>query len=340
MIMSKPMYSRYLNRHTLLHVFMLLWATCYATVTLAEVKLPEVDSQYVDFSVEDPTRDAGYVIGDILHRKVTLSIKKPYQLIKESLPIVGYEHRYKGQVSGIELAKIDVEKSESSDGETYTLDLYYQVFKTDRVAKPAALRAEILKLRNTENKEVVQLRLPSFNFRISPLSVIGQIKLDQEMYPFIPPLTIDNSKVIFNLKVLAVILALSLLGLLYILGTHAWLPRMGAPFAKAYRDIKKLTNSPEGIKQAVSRVHEALNQTAGGSLFTNNLDAFIAKNPAFAPAKQEIDAFFGLSHEVFFQDASHKLNDENQKSWLLKLCRTLRDCERGLTPDLPQGKVA
>ncbi len=118
MIMSKPMYSRYLNRHTLLHVFMLIWATCYATLTLAEVKLPEVDSQYVDVSVEDPTRDAGYVIGDILHRKVTLSIKKPYQLIKESLPIVGYEHRYKGQVSGIELAKIDVEKLETSNGET------------------------------------------------------------------------------------------------------------------------------------------------------------------------------------------------------------------------------
>lgn len=334
------MYSSYLNRHTLLHVFILIWATCHATLTFAEVKLPEVDSQYIDVEIEDPTRDAGYVIGDILHRKVTLAIKKPYQLVKESLPIVGYEHRYKGQVSGIELSKIDVIQSESADGETYTLDLYYQVFKTDRVAKPAALRAEILKLRNTEKKEVVQYRLPSFNFRISPLSVIGQIKLDQEMYPFIPPLTLDNSKVIFNLKILATILALSLLGLLYILGTHAWLPRMGAPFAKAYRDIRKMNDTPDGIQQAVTRVHEALNKTAGASLFSNNLDAFIANNPAFMPAKQEIDAFFGLSHQIFFQDASHKLNDDNQKPWLLKLCRTLRDCERGLTPDLPHGKAA
>jgi mxaA protein len=334
------MYSSYLNRHTLLHVFILISGICYAALSFAEVKLPEVESQYINAEIEDPTRDAGYVIGDILHRKVTLTIKKPYQLVKESLPIVGYEHRYKGQVSGIELSKIDIKTSESADSETYTLDLYYQVFKTDRVAKPAALRAEILKLRNTEKKEVVQYRLPSFNFRISPLSVIGQVKLDQEMYPFIPPLTLDNSKVIFNLKVLAVILALSLLGLLYILGTHAWLPRMGAPFAKAYRDIRKMNDTADGIKQAVTRVHEALNKTAGGSLFSNNLDAFIAKNPAFAPVKQEIEAFFGLSHQVFFQDASHKLNDANQKSWLLKLCRVLRDCERGLTPDLPHGKAA
>ncbi len=340
MIMSKPMYSSYLNRHTLLHMFIFICATWYAAQTFAEVKLPDVDSEYIDVNIEDPTRDAGYVIGDILHRKVTLTIKEPYELVKESLPIVGYEHRYKGQVSGIELSKIDIKTSENADGITYTLDLYYQVFKTDRVAKPAALRAEILKLRNTEKKEIVQYRLPSFNFRISPLSVIGQIKLDQEMYPFIPPLTLDNSKVIFNLKILAAILALALLGLLYILGTHAWLPRMGAPFAKAYRDIKKMTDSPEGIKQAVTRVHEALNKTAGGSLFSNNLDAFIAQKPAFSPAKHEIEAFFGLSHQVFFQDASHMLNDENQKTWLLKLCRNLRDCERGLIPDLPEGKVA
>jgi mxaA protein len=310
---------------------------CFSQYIHAEVKLQSVDDQYIDLKVEDPTRDAGYVVGDILSRKITITIKKPYQLIKESLPIVGYEHRYKGQVSGIELVGLNKVTTEHADSETHELDLSYQVFKTGRVAKPAALRAEILQLRNTENKkEVVQYRIPSFSFRISPLSVIGQVKLDQEMYPFTPPLTLDNSKTIVNIKILTGLLAFALLGLLYIFGSHAWLPRMGAPFAKAYRDIKKIADTPEGFKQAISRVHEALNKTAGGSLFSNNLDAFIAKQPAFAPAKQVIEQFFGLSHQVFFQDGSHALGHDNPKAWLLTLCRTLRDCERGLVPDIAQ----
>lgn len=318
--------------------FFTLCVMCFSQHIYAEVKLPAVNDQYIEIKVEDPTRDAGYVVGDILHRKIILTIKKPYQLIKESLPIVGYEHRYKGQVSGIELVKINTTTTERADSETHVLDLSYQIFKTGRVAKPAALRAEILRLRNTENhKEVVQYRIPSFAFRISPLSVIGQVKLDQEMYPFIPPLTLDSSKVIVHIKVLIGLLALTLLGLLYIFGTHAWLPRMGAPFAKAYRDIKKMADTPEGVKQAVSRMHTALNETAGASLFSNNLDAFIARKPAFAPVKQEIERFFGLSHQVFFEDGSHTLNHDHPKSWLLTFCRSLRDCERGLVPDIAQG---
>lgn len=320
----------------LIRTLLIVCALCFSQQLLADVKLPSIDAQYIDIKIEDPKRDAGYVVGDILNRKVTITIKKPYQLIKESLPIIGYEHRYKGQVSGVELVKIQSTTSEKSDSETHVLDLSYQIFKTGRVVKPAALHREVLKMRNTEKKkQIVQYALPAFTFRISPLSLIGQIRLDQEMYPFTPPLTLDNSKVIANLKILAVILALALLGLLYILGSRAWLPRMGASFAKAFRDIKKMdVSSPEGMQEAVTRVHTALNKTAGASLFTNNLAAFIAENPAFAPAKTVIEQFFGLSHQVFFADASQALNTDDPKAWLLNLCRTLRDCERGLVPDV------
>ncbi len=328
--MTTPIQPNFLCR-----VITILCFMCLSPTLLAKVELPAIDEKYIDVSVMDPARDSGYVVGSILSRKVTITIKKPYQLIKESLPIVGYEHRYRGKVSGIELAKINVNSIHRANSETYVLDLDYQVFKRDRVARPAALRAEELKMRNTENKkEIVQYKLPVFTFRISPLSVIGQIKLDQEMYPYTPPITIDNSKAIFKLKVLATILSLALLGLLYILGKHAWLPRMGAPFARAYRDIKKMSDSTEGLQQAVTRIHLSLNKTAGASLFSNNLDAFITSKPAFAPAKQEIEKFFGLSQQVFFEDAAKPIETENPKAWLLQLCRHLRNCERGLVPDL------
>jgi mxaA protein len=320
------------------HALISLVILSFSQIILADVKLPSIDEKYVSIKLEDPVRDAGYVVGDVLSRRVTITIKKPYQLIKESVPIVGYEHRYKGQISGVELVNIDMSSTENAASETHVLDLSYQVFTTSRVAKPAALRAEILKIRNTENKkQILQYRVPSFPFRVSPLSVYGQVKLDQELYPFTPPLTIDNSKAIFNVKVLVTILSLALLGLLYIFGTRAWLPRMGAPFAKAYRAIKKLPDSQEGIQQAVARVHQSLNETMGASLFNNNLDEFLLKKPAFKPAKQEIEKFLGLSHQVFFEEASKPLSTDNPKAWLLQLCRHLRNCERGLVPDLTQG---
>ena len=331
----------YLMRSDIYRFLAILCLILFSQQIFADVKLPSIDDKYVSIKLEDPVKDAGYVVGDILSRKVAITVKKPYQLIKESVPIVGYEHRYKGQISGIELVKINMSSKENADSETHVLDLSYQVFTTSRVAKPAVLRAEILKMRNIENKEeVLQYRVPSFSFRISPLSVYGAVKLDQEMYPFIPPLTLDNSEAIFNVKILASILSLALLGLLYIFGTRAWLPKMGAPFAKAYRDIKKMPSTDEGVQQAVTRVHQSLNKTAGASLFTNNLETFIASKPAFAPVKQEIEKFFGLSHQVFFEDATQPLATENPKAWLLQFCRHLRNCERGLMPDLAKEKKA
>lgn len=306
-------------------------------MALADKILPSIDNQYVSIEEQNPTRDAGYVVGDIIDRTIILTVKKPYELITESLPIVGYEHRYKGQTSGIELVKISTEDSSHADSSTHVLHLSYQVFTTGKLAKPAALRAEIVKLRNTETKAVYQYRIPSFSIRISPLSVFGAVKLKEEMSPLIPPLQLDDSRQVITIKVLAVILGLSLLGLLYILGSYAWLPKMGAPFAKAYREIRKLNNTPEDLKQGIARVHQSLNKTAGNSLFNNNLDEFIRNKANFASMQAEIIQFFDLSHHVFF-DAKTTIDYAQSRTWLLQFCRHMRDCERGLKPNLPVAK--
>ena len=300
---------------------------------LADVVLPDINAKYVTIKEDNPTRDAGYVVGDLLERTITLTVKKPYELVKESIPIVGYEHRWKGQISGIELSKVSSEEVQHSDSATHVIHLTYQVFTTGKLAKPAALRAEILKMRNTEKKETLQYRVPSFNFRVSPLSVFGSVKLKEEMSPFMPPFLIDSSKQKVTLKVLVGLLGLSLLGLLYILGIHAWLPRMGAPFAKAYRDIRKMPETAAGLQQAAARIHESLNKTAGTSLFGNNIDSFIQDKPAFLPVKLDIEKFFALSRKVFFEPESAQNLNEHSKAWLLRFCRHLRDCERGLRPE-------
>jgi mxaA protein len=80
-------------------------------------------------------------------------------------------------------------------------------------------------------------------------------------------------------------------------------------------------------------MHAALNTTAGYSLFNDNLDEFLVKKPAFNAIKTEIQQFFGLSNQVFFEpNAKHDVGSEPLQ-WLAQFCRRCRDCERGLVPD-------
>lgn len=320
-------------------LFLLL--TFYLLPAKADVvPLPDLNPKFYSIQESNPTRDAGYVVGDTLDRKLVIAIKKPYELIKESLPIVGYEHRWKGQISGIELVKISTDEKQNNDVVTHTLDLRYQVFTTGKTVKHGSLKSEILRIRNTQTKEVVQLRVPFFDFRISPLSLFGQIKLTEDMSPFIPPMELDAGNEKRNVKLLIGLLAASLLGLLYIFGAYTWLPKMGGPFAKAFRNIRKLPDTTDGLQQAVARVHQALNATAGGSLFGSHLAEFMQAKPNFSPMQSKIEQFFVLSRQVFFEPQAATQLDQAPKAWLQKFCRQMRDCERGLKPDINASESA
>lgn len=306
---------------------LLLSLHAYADDTIS----PAMPANLVSLTTIEPERDAGYTVGDILERTVKLQVKKPYTLVKSSLPIVGYERRYKGQIIGIELKTISTSEESSSDSTTYTLKLAYQVFTNNIVAKPAFLPAETIKF--TGDNKVYQFRVPEWGFRISPIAIYGSVKLEDDMSPLRGPLLMSSSKDHQRLQWLRVVFGLSLLGLLYILGARAWLPMMGKPFARALRDIRKLPKDAQGLQQAVSRVHQSFNTTAGNSVFSDNLDGFISSNPGFAPIRADIEKFFGLSRQVFFEpQAAHSVGD-NPALWLQKFVRACRDCERGLKPD-------
>ena len=305
--------------------------------------LPDIKAGVVTLQLQDPARVVGYTVGDVLTRHLIVSIKRPYKLIDESLPIIGYQKRYRGQPIGIDLSAISHAKKDDGDSVIHDITLSYQVWTSKTTVKNGALPAEYLHIINVESKgkEVVKFRIPSFEFNISPIAAFGQVKIEDDMSKYRGPLLIDNALLKKRLKVLVTLLVLSLLGLLYIVGKHAWLPRMGGPFARSYRQIHKLPNTPQGIQQAVSSMHAALNATAGNSLFSVNLDDFLAKKPAFNAIKTEMTQFFGLSRQVFFEpNAQHQVgNDPIQ--WLAQFSRRCRDCERGLVPDnlVPNSKA-
>ncbi|HEY8354148.1 MAG TPA: hypothetical protein VIK69_03960 [Methylophilaceae bacterium] len=305
-----------------------------STLANDEIKYPALDPKLVKLSIVEPERDSGYTVGDLLTRVVTLELKKPYKLIDTSLPIVGYEKRYRGQVIGIELRDIRKEVKESADTTRYTLTLTYQVFTRNVVAKPAALPAEIVKVQN--GKDIYEYRIPSWGFRISPIAVFGDVKLESDMSPFRGPLLKSDRKERYLLQGALVVLALSAIGLLYIFGIHAWLPRMGGPFARAYRQLRKLRRQPEDgktLKLALNHIHQAFNRSAGSSVFGGNLEQFLQQKPIFAAIRPDIEQFFALSRQVFFEPAAGKEFGAEQHEWLRRFTRRCRDCERGLQPE-------
>jgi mxaA protein len=274
----------------------------------------------------EPKRDVGYTVGDILERTVILEAKKPYQLLETSLPIAGNDKKRRGKGSGIEVREVRLEKSTRLDRTIYTLHLSYQVFTNNIVAKPAILPAEMVKF-GGDGKNF-EIRIPSWSYRISPLAVYGSVVVERDMSGFRGPLKLDAARHYQGLWAALAVLGLSLLGLLYVLGSSSWLPRMGGPFARAYRDLRKLPATPEGLSQGVTRLHQALNTTAGNSVF--DTAGLLKRKPGFAPVAPELEQFFGLSRTVFFEPAAaHGITGEPM-AWLRQFCRRCRDCERGL----------
>lgn len=295
--------------------------------------LPDVKPGIVSITTTDPVKLVGYTIGDVVERDVVLTIKAPYKLIETSLPIVGYEKRYRGQIIGIELKNIEHSKKEHDEYTTHKIKLAYQIFAGDVVAKNRSLGPEYLNLINTKNsKDLVKYRIPFLSISVSPLAIFGQVKVENNMSPFLGPLLKSNENEYQWLKFSLSIMIISLMALIYILGQHAWLPRMGGNFARAYRNIKKLPDTEEGLRQAISRVHQSFNQSANMSIFNDNLDEFLKLHPNFIAIESEVQQFFGLSRQVYFEpNAQHAVGDK-PLSWLLRFTRRCRDCERGLIP--------
>jgi mxaA protein len=298
---------------------------------------PAIPENAIKLSLVNPDRSAGFMMGDLLSRSVTIEVKEPYKLVETTLPIVGYEHRYRGQVSGIELRKISHAHKENRDSITYTIDLTYQIFTTAPVVKPAILPGETIKFQGPKTEEakdgLVQYTIPPFYFRTSPMAVFGAVKVEQDMSPFQPPFLLQPYPEKQKLVACLVVLGFSLLGLLYILGSRAWLPLMGRPFALAGRQLAKLSkkNTEANLKLAIGCVHHALNETAKYSVFSDNTAPLFDKASGFKAIENELNQFFVLSNQVFFEE-QHTTQPAQAMQWLRNFCKQCRDCERGLKP--------
>ena len=296
-------------------------------------KFKDVDPKFVELVIIEPKQLVGYTVGDIIDRHVTVSIKKPYQLIEESLPIVGYEKRYQGQLLGMTLRDIQFDKKITKDLNTYKISLKYQIFTNNVVAKPAFITADYYRLINpAEPDKIVKFRIPELTVATSPIAIFGAVKVEDDMSTFRGPLTIET--IPSNMKVRYGIFgfAISLLTLIYIYSRYTWLPKQNRFFSSVYRQHKKINTNEKEIENFVSALHHGFNQTINKALFVSNKEQLFKKNNSFKYIESEINDFFKLSKAINFERKTN-FNSAEAADWLVVFSLHCRMCERGLIID-------
>ena len=296
-------------------------------------KFKDVDPKFVELVIVEPKQLVGYTVGDIIDRYITISIKKPYQLIEESLPIVGYEKRYQGQLLGMTLRDIQFDRKITKDLSTYKISLKYQIFTNNVVAKPAFITADYYRLINPiEPDKVVKFRIPELTIATSPIAIFGAVKVEDDMSPFRGPLTIETIPSTLKVQYGIIGFIVSLLTLLYIYSRYTWFPKQNRFFSSVYRQYKKINADEKEIENFVFALHQGFNQTMNKALFINNKEQLFKKNNSFKYIEPEINDFFKLSKAINFEKKSN-FNTAKAAEWLVVFSLHCRICERGLIVD-------
>ena len=103
-------------------------------------KYKDIDPSFIQLIIKDPKQKVGYTVGDKILREIKFTVKKPYQLVEESLPIEGYEKRYRGQKLGIVLQKKNLPKKLKRKKCSIKLNLFIKFLLKMWLLSPHLLR--------------------------------------------------------------------------------------------------------------------------------------------------------------------------------------------------------
>ncbi|MGZ8269640.1 MAG: nonribosomal peptide synthetase MxaA [Methylophilus sp.] len=268
-------------------------------------------------SISNPANNNGIQIGDVLTRTITLESSSAYDLPKTSLAIKGESK------NDIELRDINVSTTKNLSNKLFQVTLSYQVFAN--AAQPVQMQLPVEHLLFTGPNNVV-IDIPAWQFWYSPLIAEGVTNAKDMMQPQNKPELIAIKPIQMRLAIFSVLLAIGLLGLIYVNADKRYLPFMNGAFAQAHRSIKKLAKNQTVDRTAFVYMHQAFNRVYGANLFISELDQFLAAHPKFLKVKDDIARFFEMSNATLFANASHDSAHEN----LIGLSKRLRDCERGV----------
>jgi len=270
------------------------------------------------------SRDFGYVIGDIVKRKIILEIEHPHTMSQEQIPKPGRINRW------LELRRSDVQIKSHKEFSRYQIELEYQIFNSEPGHTEIFLPGFDLYITTSERT------LPAV-FHDRPIRVMSITEDDPsrsleflDLQPPISPQPVSEFSGWIKLGFAVLGICLSLLLVVYVYAVFPWIERLNGPFAQAARKIRSLRKSADmkdASHKALKHIHTAFNQTYGKVLLHDDLEMFFQKQPAFKKLQQELTSLFVYSRALFFDEPE---TSERTVSELLDICRQCRDVERGL----------
>lgn len=271
------------------------------------------------------TRDFGYVIGDMIERRIHLQLDAPYRLRTEELPEPDVVNLW------LRREPITVQHDERDEYNTYELTLRHQIIGVPETI--SAIFVPELRLTVTDGRQSLDLPIPSWSVSVSPITQRAThddprfVRPQPDTRPLAAPLT----PTVANLVASGLGLLLAMAYFVYAFATLPWLARTNGPFAHAHKKLRAFATAgsdAESYALALRSLHHAFNQTAGRAVFADGLSDFFLSRPQFRPLQAPIEDFFARSQNTFFTGVH---GDQPSIGALLQLCRRCRDVERGLT---------
>ncbi len=269
---------------------------CLVYLFVANPAWAQADARATIDTVE---RGFGYTIGDLVRRQITVR-GKATGFSRELLPEPGAINAW------LTLHSTEIHQK----GGDVVLTLTYQI--TGANAEVSLLELPVIELRTTDQ---TLARIDARPISISPIIgpkpfvLVGLGDLQPDQQPATPDFT--------ALRQRFTVFGITTAGLLALLGWRRWRRNQDhrvTPFAQARRALRNQKNPVDGCRL----LHRAFDQTAGRSLFLEDLTQFFVEHPQFQPAADSIEHFFDQSRAVFFSAASGPGNPD-----LLRLTQAL-----------------
>lgn len=269
-----------------------------AVLALAAALAPAVCGAAGPLVHTDEPRPYGHVVGDLVERRVHLTLPDAQEIVPDSLP-------QRGRVDAwLELRDLSLE---THSGQT-TLRATYQLINAPQKVTTIALPAFSLALRERAHPEAAAtlVAVGEWPLTVAPLTpefVLARAGLT-DLQPDIEPEPAATAALRARLALCAALLAATLAA--WGLQRHPqwafW--RRRAPFRHAWQDLRRLARRGPATadlqRQALARLHRAFEATAGCALFAAKLEPLYAARPGLRALAPEIDEFFAASRHSFF----------------------------------------
>jgi mxaA protein len=281
-----------------------LFVAALAISALATLTLPNAATQdrpnppdpAIAVSVRQP-RAFGYVIGDKVEQRISLLAPAGFALDPKSLPRAGRRGLW------LQLAPTHLTSDKVGDGTRYRLTLDYQVINVPEQVHTIDLPAVYLVFGAAGNQVTTTVdEWPITIAPITPTYILARAGLTRTQ-PDTPPPTPD----IGRYKGLTILWAAAIVALIAGRAVQRrgipWLRQGARPFARAARDIGRLSRlPPERVtyRRGLQRLHRAFDAAAGHAVFGESLAPLFAAHPELLRLRPDIERFYAASQREFF----------------------------------------